>query len=763
MKIANFSKRKLALVTMAATGVALSAGNAFAQERGSLEEIIVTAQHRAQSIQDVPITVTAIGAAELEAGNIFDIGSIAYNVPGMTLGEFAPGQALISLRGVGSADDGAGLDNSVALFLDGIYMGRNAGINFDMFDLDRIEVLKGPQGALFGRNAISGAINVISSKPTQETQGKVAVTAGNEGILRYQGLYTGALSDNLAGKIVINHREHDGFVRNTLLNKDVQDEDYTSVRGQLLWTTDNSEWLLSADSMEDDRGDIGRAPIFNGNFDYVGTATTLGAGRYGTTASPTDGFNNREAGGISLQGDISYAKGKLTTITGVRSVETDWEMPSVGAPLGGGFDLAAGVFGADVIDDIEEEIDTFSQELRWTSELDGKFNYLGGLYYFTEDTDRQEQFRIDRNTVATGQVVVGNEWTRTQNETTSYAIYGQGSWELNDQWNLAIGGRYTKDERDYIASATNCGLTDEEILSAGFGSTANCVFNGNRVGGSLRIVAEAFIAPASDSWTDFSPMASLQYRPNEDMMIFGTVSTGYKSGGFAGSQGVRSAATNPVDPENVTNFEIGFKGDLLNDTLRLNATVFKMDYEDLQVVRFGPVVGSPFGTFQTTNIGSADISGFELDFTWYATDSFRISGNYAYLDTEANDLILNGFGGSTDFSGLELRQSPENSYGLTFNYNLPTASGEYDFRLQYNHMDAQHFDFGTKTETMSPSHDLIDLRLSWKSSDEKYNVALWGQNVGGEEFVTHAYRIGPGSIGVWNSPATYGVTATVNF
>jgi iron complex outermembrane receptor protein len=762
MKFTICSKPRLTSLVIGVGAVFAAASPAFAQ-RSQIEEVVVTAQHRAQSIQDVPITVTAISAAELEAGNIFDIGSIAYNVPGMTLGEFAPGQALISLRGVGSADDGAGLDNSVALFLDGIYMGRSAGTNFDMFDLERIEVLKGPQGTLFGRNAIGGAINVITAKPTQETVGKAALTLGSEGILRYQGLFSGSLSENLAGKLVVNHREHDGFVRNTLLNKDVQDEDYSSVRGQLLWTTDNSEWLLSADYMEDDRGDIGRAPIVNGNFDYIGAAVSLGAGRPGTTASPTDGFNAREAGGISLQGDMNYATGKLTSITGVRSTETDWEMPSVGAPLGGGFNLAAGVFGADVVDDIEEEIDTFSQEFRWTSELDGNFNYVAGLYYFTEDTDRQEQFRIDRNTVATGQVVVGNEWTRTQNETTSYAVYGQGSWDLTEQWKVTLGARYTKDDRDYIASATNCGLSDEEILSAGFADTSNCIFGGNRVGSSLRIVAEAFIAPASDDWDDFSPMLSVQYRPNDNVMYFGTVSTGYKSGGFAGSQGVQSAATNPVDPEGVTNFELGFKGDFLNNTLRLNGTVFMMDYEDLQVVRFGPVPNSVFGTFQTTNIGSADISGLEMDFAWYATDRLRISGNYSYLDTEANDLILNGFAGPSDFSGLPLRQSPENSYSLTMNYNLPTASGEYDFRVQFNHQDEQHFDFASIGDTISPSHDLIDARISWKSNDEKYAVALWGQNIGDEEYVSHSYRIGPGTIGVWGAPATYGVTGTVNF
>ena len=203
----------------AATVVPLSAS---AQQ---LEEIIVTATHRAENLQDVPVTVTAMGREQLEKADIFDATTIAFHVPGMAYAEFAPGQALISLRGIGSADDGAGLDNSVALFLDGVYIGRGASINFDMFDLDRIEVLRGPQGTLFGRNAIGGAINVITEKPSDELTTRIGATAGNEGILRYQAYVSGPVSENWAAKIVVNHREHDGFVRNLILNKDQQSED----------------------------------------------------------------------------------------------------------------------------------------------------------------------------------------------------------------------------------------------------------------------------------------------------------------------------------------------------------------------------------------------------------------------------------------------------------------------------------------------------------------------------------------------------------
>lgn len=731
-----------------------------------LEEIVVTAQFRAQNLQNVPITITALSGSELEKADIFDATGVAINTPGMSYGEFAPGQALIAMRGISSIDDGAGLDNSVALFLDGVYIGRLAGINFDMFDLDRIEVLKGPQGTLFGRNAIGGAISVITEKPSDEFKGKLGLTAGNEGILRVQGLVSGPLSENLSGKLVVNHREHDGYVRNTLLNQDLNDEDQTSVRGQLRWTGESSEWLLSADTMNDERVGMGRFPFVNGNFDYRGTAETLGANRPQTSASPTEGFSDRDIWGISLQGDIDYEKGQLTSITAIRNVESVWDMPSVGAPLGGGFNLgdpgdpSDDVFGADVIDAIDEDVETFSQEFRWTSNLDGNFNYVGGFYYFTEDTDRTEQFRIDFNSAATGQITVGNEYTRTENETTSTALYGQASYDYSDAWKFVFGARYTIDDRDYVATAVNCGLPDEELAAAGFANFAPCNGIARDGVGSLAIIAEAFRAPVSDSWNDFSPMVSAQFTPpsNDNLMFFGTISTGYKSGGFAGSQGIESAATNPVDPEDVTNFEVGMKGDFLDNTLRLNASLFFMDYTDLQVVRFGPVPNSVFGTFLTTNIGSADITGLEVDWNWNLSENFNITGNYAYLDTESDDLVIN----NVDLSGGTLRQAPKNSYNLTFNYDWTANSGNFDARLQFSHVDEQKNDY-LNPATIIDEQDLVSARVGWTSNDEKYTVALWGKNLTDEEYVAHSYVIGPGVIGVWGAPQTFGVTATVNF
>ena len=738
-------------LTLAQPGVSWAQG-------GVLEEVVVTAQYREQNIQDVPISVTALSSEMIEAAAIFDPTTLASNVPGMAYAEFAPGQALISLRGITSIDDGAGLDNSVTLFLDGVYIGRQAGINFDMFDLERVEVLKGPQGTLFGRNSAAGAISVVTSKPENEFGGKAALTVGNEGILRGQALLNFGLSDSLSGKIVVNHREHDGYVRNTLLNIDLMDEDYTSGRGQLLWETDNSEWLLSLDTMEDDRVGMGRAPIANGNFPYIELATSLGAGVPGTTATPLEGFSKRESKGGSLQGDVTFDSGTFTTITGLRNVKSDWEMPSIGAPAGGM--TGGGVFGVDVIDKIEEDIDTFSQEFRWTSETGETFDYVAGLYFLTEDTDRPEQFQLAINTAAGGQSVIGNEYTRTRNETTSYAAYAQANWYINEAFTLTFGGRYTKDERDYIATAVNCGQPEAVRAAAGFPNFPNC----QGVGGSLQIIAETFEVPASNSWSDFSPMASLQYQQNDDLMYYGTISTGYKSGGFAGSQGVAAAADNPVEPEGVINYEIGFKGEFADNSLRLNASAFYMDYTDLQVVRFGPVPGSAFGTFQTTNAANATIKGLEVDYLWQATEAFSLQGYYAYLDSEIDGLILNTAGGSQDFSGLPLRQSPEHSFSIVGNYVLDLNGGStLDFRGQYSYTDDSHNDYGTSEFTITEAAKLLDASVKWVSAEGQYEVILWGKNLTDERYIRHSYRIGPGSIGVWSDPRTYGVTGTVHF
>ncbi|NOX52075.1 MAG: TonB-dependent receptor [Gammaproteobacteria bacterium] len=723
-----------------------------------IEEMVVTATHRAVNVQDIPISVTALGAEELENKDISDAASISQNVPGMSYGEFAPGQALISLRGVTSADDGAGLDNSVGLFLDGVYIGRGAGINFEMFDLERIEVLRGPQGTLFGRNAIGGAISAVTAKPSEETQIKLGATAGNEGILRYKGLVSGQIAEQLYGKISFTHREHDGFVKNVLLNTELQDEDQTSIRAQLRWQGDAAEWILSVDTMEDDRADMGRTGIVD-RAPLTAIMAANGVNGAREQASPSDGFSERDSFGISLQGNIDFGSGTFTSITATRKVETDWEMASVGAGLG-----ALGLPFDEVIDDIVEDIDTFSQEFRWTSDLDGNFDYVVGLFYLVEDTDRVEQFKITaagtygdptspfRVTDVGSQNIIGNEYAETNNETTSWAVYAHADWELSEQWNVSLGGRYTRDKKDYGATSVDCG---NDLTGTAFENFVPCA----GLGGSLSIISESFSITANDEWTDFSPKASIQFFANDDVMFFATISKGFKSGGFAGSQGVETSASIPVDPQEATNFELGMKGTFFDSRLRFNLTGFRTDYDDLQIVRFGPVAGSAFGTFVTANIGEAEMTGFEAEWEWWMTDNLSLSGYYAYLDTEVNDLVLETTGGPVDASGSPLRQAPENSTNLVLAYELATQMGTFDFSVTYHNTDEQLMDYVFQATKIDRT-ELFDANVTWRSSDEKWKLSLWGKNLKDDEYIAHAYVIGPGVIGVWGPPRTMGLTAT---
>jgi len=752
---------KCGLGLIAAAGITgVATAQEAGQNSGQLEEIVVTSTRRAENIQDIPVTVTAISGMELNKADIFDPTTVALRVPGMTYGEFSPGQAIISLRGVSSADDGAGLDNSVALFLDGVYIGRSAAINFDMFDLERLEVLRGPQGTLFGRNAIGGAINAITSKPTDEFTAKLGVSAGNKGILRYRGLVSGPLAGSLAGKLSFTHREHDGFVRNVLLNRDIQNEHETSIRGQLKFDTESSQWLLSGDWMEDNRDDMGRTPIFDGA-PVIEILKANGGTEPRETAISKNGYSMRDAHGVSLQGDITFSKGTLTTISAYRHADTNWSMPSVGAPLG-----AIGLPFDEVLDDIVEDIDSYSQELRWNSTLQGNLQYTAGLYYLNEKTDRTEIFRITkagtfgdpanpfRETDVGSQAVIGNEISRTANETNSYAAYADATWKPVDRWSVSVGGRFTRDEKDYTAVSVNCALVkanDPSIIGTQFENYPLC----GGQGGSLKIIAEAFEVHPSGSWTDFSPRVAVQFFANDSTMFFGTISKGFKSGGFAGSQGIKSVASTPVNPETVYNYELGMKGDFFDRTLRLNVTGFYMNYQDLQIVRFGPVPNSAFGTFITTNIGSADIYGLETETTWLLSERFQLAGYLALLDTTVNDLVIN----NVDASGSVLRQAPKVSYNVRADYNWPMDNGVLDIRAEFSHVDEQLNDYLNK-HTIIGEQNLLDGRIGWTSTDGQWEVALWGKNLADKAYISHSYVIGPGVIGVWGAPRTYGVSVT---
>ena len=697
-----------------------------------LEEVVVTAQHREESLQDVPIAITAIGAEDIRTADVSDINSISLRTPGFSMGAFNPAQPQLFIRGIGSNADGAGEDQSVVVFLDGVYLGRTAGQAFDLFDLERLEVLRGPQGTLYGKNAAGGAINIITTKPSEEFEGGFELSGGDMGYFGVRGMLSGPLGDRMAGKISFSHKERDGYVESIVADiDDLNSYNTDGVRAQLLARpADTLELLLSVDASKDRRDAPGRS---------IGDGLALGnlVDTYPPELQP-DFYENlqdklphsdTDTAGISLQADWDLGPGTFTSITAYRTADADVFDPQP--------PVAFEYFPIVTVDNFfKEDGDQFSQEIRFASQASDSLFWQAGLYYLNEQVDRDEFFDgiigAPLGGAPTGTTLPrgGNYQT---NETESMGAFGQLTWSFGDNWDLTLGGRYTTESKD----ATNRSLA-----------------NGVNI-------LEVFDIKADESWDAFTPKVAVNYYLG-DTTLYATASTGFKSGGFQGSAPTELAAVTPFDEENVTNYEAGIKGMLLDSSLRFNATVFYTQYEDLQVLiqTVGP--GGVPGPNLTQNAGEAESSGFELEMQWQLGSYFQLAGTYAYLDTEYTQLD----GNLKPFEGNRLRNAPKNAGSLSLIFDYPLAGGGIiGARADYTHKDKAYQDLENREEGAISSYDVTNLRASYTAEDQSWELAGWVKNVFDEEYMLHNYTINPGvaPMVLPAAPRTVGATLTYWF
>ena len=702
----------------------------------NLEEVVVTAQRRAENLQDVPIAISAFNENAIEKADIRDLTDIATRVPGLTFSPFSPGQNIIALRGASSSDDGAGTDSSIAIFIDDVYLGRASNINPELFDLQRIEVLRGPQGTLYGKNTIGGAINIVSTRPNKEQfEGKLKLGIGNYNRRDAALLLTGPLSEQWAAKVSVTSRKRDGWVDNVALNKKLKDDDSQGIRGQLLFSGNNFTALMSADYSSLDVEDMGRIPIVTEGPAFwaqnvPGSYAELCAGRDHTcSAGPVDGYAKKDAWGVSAKLTREMG-GELISITAYRENEADWNMDSTGTPAS---PLPAFLFGF-VNDDIFDETAQFTQELRWVSGIGEDINYVAGLWFSSEETDRTECFDNDATTSDCTPDADGGatDWYRQVNETTSYAVFGQFDWSLADSWVLTLGGRYSYDKKEIDNDANK---------------------------GDFVVINQTFANAVHANWSAFTPRISLSYQPADHINLYGAVAKGFKSGGFAAApQDI--AFTKPLGQEEALSYELGFKADVGN-SVRLNMAVFFTEYEDLQIQTFGPSPDVTFGTFQTFNSGEAEILGVELEATWLVTEHLTLSGFYNYQDSE---FINTNVPGSIfpDQSGQDMIRAPDAKYSIDLDYVQPLGGdAELAFNLNYRYTGDQRGEL--EPWAIQPEFKLLDARITWASSDAHWSLDLWGKNLADEEYIAHLYTIASSVVAVYGDPRMYGASATYRF
>lgn len=763
-------RRRMALLSASAALVALPSV-AFAQDAGTaapaegIQEIIVTAQKRVQPLQDVSISVTAVGAerlAEAQALNLEDIQRIA---PSLTVSNNG-GYAKLFMRGIGFSEQTAGIDPSVALHVDGAVVNNAVAQFTSVFDLERIEVLRGPQGTLYGRNATGGAVNLITAKPTEEFGGYARGSYGNYDQMVAEFAAGGPIvEDRILGRAAFRINTHSGYGRNETTGNDLDDAKQMSARGQLKFImSDDIDLLVSAEWYREDdsaRGLKYKQPTFPGYATSVNPRALqpIGLGGFATggprnTASEVDSQNEVEtwATTATLNWRLNDIFG-ITSLTNYR--ETRGEIIE-------DFDMSRIVNRPDVtgfppsIHLHRVAYEQFSQELQLNYSTDEVFNTpfkidgIFAFYYFNENIAEDNRTGlspvfapVSQAGLTTQRVILFGD-----GNSKSYAVFGNATIHFNDQIGLKLGGRFTHESR----SIDNNGTI---VVANGLGPTIHQALANKR------------------SFSDFTPEIGLEWKPAEDIMLYYTYSEGFKTGaGLLGAfeQGVSR-------PETIKNHEFGLKSTFLDRRLLVNLAAFSYRLTDLQV---GRTIPDPVRGFVTRFENAAKLKGegIEAEIKFQPVRDIRLDATVAYLDARFGEfmsinqldpnIILNPRSlPLISLAGDRPRQSPKWSYNLHGEVDFAHLAngGVFTVAGDLTHRSTQFFSEFNAPAFRQGAYTLVDARLTYRAPDDRWAMSVWGKNLGDKLVSSGAFAVSLSrTVGqTFLPPRLYGVTLDVKF
>lgn len=735
--------RQLALAISLAMGATGHTGVALAQQADALEEVVVTARKRSENLQDVGGAVSALSAADLARRFDVDLQSFANAAPNVIIDDLQQGPgspAAISIRGIGTTDVEKSFDPTAGVVLDGVFIGANSGAMLKALDLQGMEILRGPQGTLFGRNSIAGVINVTRRKPGNELGGEVRLGYGNYNDVQADGYLNVPVSDQFAFKVGGAKRQRDGWFKNATLGKDVGNLDYWNISPSFLWKPadgievyyrfDQSKQTQDANTVQNmAQPDQLFCIVYEQCAQSVSSPqsgdrlTVLQNGDGGSSFFKTQMHVLQAKWEFAPDYQFDYIFGSFKT---KEEVYQDWD----GTPL--------------TLYHTERPANYYqrSHELRITHTGDGALTYTAGLYQWDSG------YRIDLLSYigflgAIGVPVpldyVAEVAQTVEQKTKSTAAFFEADYKFTDALTLTVGGRYTKDKKQ--SGLIDAGMPDLATL----GSLSN---------------------PFRKDWSQFSPKVSLRYRIDEDLMVYGLYSQGFRAGGFSGRPGTYEAASIAYNPEKVDNVEAGWKAQFLDNRVRLNGSVYVMKYKKKQEEQSVP---TSVGTGQQTivlNAATATLKGFELELAANLGSGFSVNASFGYLDA-GYDKFADPIDG-TDLTYLKLRRAPKTTLTLSPSYEWNAMNGQFWVQADAHMVSATELTFLNSPQSHNGSTTVLDASLNFRK--DKLTVSLWGANLTDEDNWTQAYDVGTSRAfaGLWTyaatrPPRTYGVRLQYGF
>ncbi len=715
--------RGLLYAAVAATLVPWSLATA-----AELEDILVTAERRETSLQDTSISITAFTGDQMRLKGIQDTEQLTGFTPGLQIQRDVIGK--VTIRGVGTENFTIAGDPGVAINLDGTYISRSSVAIFDLFDMERVEVLRGPQGTLYGRNATGGAINFITNKPTDEFDLDFQAEAGDYGKLRFEGAVGGPIVDGvLNGRIATLVYQRDGYTDNKFPGvgrglDELDDKDLFAIRGALSSQIGDLSLDFRVDYYDDDSNPIpykytDNPLIFSGQPGSPYANPLAGDERKVSQGFERDLLNGRSADEVGSWDQTG------TSLTATWDLGNDLTLKSISAYRNFQFTW---LNDGDGIEEYlvnyyqDDSSDLYTQELQLLSDGDGPLTWIIGGYYLYEDSDTETAIPLAE--------FAGGVYYNGDATTKAWAGFGEFTWAFNEQWRATAGARYSYEEKDVDYT------TD------------------------ITFIPVFVPIDEDDDWDNITPKFGIDFFLNEDVMFYGSATKGFKSGGFN-----LIAIQSSYDDEEVWSYEVGTKGQYFDGRLQVNASAFYYNYDDMQV---GKVVSL---SAVIENAGESTIYGAEVEATALVTDNLQFDLGLSLLNTEYDDFETEDPGlptatGPINLEGNDLPRAPDYSGYVSGLYTLPLpnqASLEFWANLQFT--DEQYFTAFNRSNVGQDSYELLNAKLSYLTDDGKWRFTLYGDNLTDKDYFTNALESGVPQAGVdqvvpqyfLGAPRTWGV------